>query len=152
MPNFRNSIISILSILALSGTSYAGGDIEPVEPVVVPDVDNSAFYIGLGFGQSYLNNDFTNEKITSNTAMLQVGYQYNAYVALEGRYTFGFNTDYDVGNTGNLSSDYDGDFTDLWKYHLAPLLNEYLRGLPNANDEFAKLEMAYNLKEEKPKS
>ncbi len=108
--------------LALSGLSYAGGDIVPVEPVVETSVivNNSAFYLGLGFGSASVNNDFTNEEISNNTVMLQAGYQYNQYVALEGRYAFGFNTDYDPGTTDNSSDDYDGDFSS-WGIYVKPM-------------------------------
>ena len=118
----KKSILSLVSILALSGLSYAGGDIAPVEPVVEAPVviDNSAFYLGLGFGSASVNNDFTNEEISNNTVMLQAGYQYNQYVALEGRYTFGFSTGYDPGNTRNASSDYDGDFSN-WGVYVKPM-------------------------------
>ena len=93
----KKSVLSLVSILALSGVAYAGGDIAPVEPVVEEPIviDNSAFYLGLGFGTASVNDDYTNEEVDANTVMLQAGYQYNEYVALEGRYTFGFNTDYD---------------------------------------------------------
>jgi len=48
--------------LVLSGVSYARGDIASVEEVVVaPVIDNSAFYLGLGFGSASVNDDFTNE-------------------------------------------------------------------------------------------
>lgn len=120
----KKNIISLASILALSGVSFAGGDIAPViepiaeAPIVV--VNDSAFYVGLGFGQSAVNDDFTNEEISNNTVVLQAGYQYNKYIALEGRYSFGFNTDYDPGNTGNLSSDYDGDFSN-WGIYVKPM-------------------------------
>ena len=116
----KKSILSFVSILALSGISYAGGDIEPVEEVAVPVIDSNPFYLGLGFGQSYVNNDFTNEKITNNTVMLQAGYQYNEYVALEGRYTFGFNTDYNSGITGNFFNDYNGDYSS-WGLYVKPM-------------------------------
>ncbi|HHS95651.1 MAG TPA: porin family protein, partial [Phaeodactylibacter sp.] len=41
---------SLVSILALGSFVFAGGDIAPVveEPIVVED--NSAFYLGLGYG------------------------------------------------------------------------------------------------------
>ncbi len=118
----KNHILSLMSIMALSGTAYAGGDIAPVEPVAEAPVviDNSAFYLGLGFGQAAVNDDYTNEEVDTNTVMLQAGYQYNQYVALEGRYTFGFNTDYDPGNTGNASSDYDDDFSS-WGIYVKPM-------------------------------
>ena len=119
----KKTTLSLVSILALSGSAYAGGDIAPVEEAVVveaPVVDNSAFYLGLGFGQAAVNDDFTSEEISNNTVMLQAGYQYNQYVALEGRYTFGFSTDYDPGTTGNLPDDYDGDFSS-WGVYVKPM-------------------------------
>ena len=118
----KNAIFSLMSILALSGTSYAGGYITPVEAVVEAPIviDHSALYVGFGFGQSAVNDDMTEEEISNNTVVLQVGYQYNQYIALEGRYSFGFNTDYDPGTTGNLSGDYDGDFSS-WGLYLKPI-------------------------------
>ena len=113
--------IIILSIMAFNSLAVAGGDISAIVSEEVPVTkDNSAFYLGLGFGQEYLNNDFTSEEITDTTVMFQAGYQYNEYVALEGRYTFGFNTDYDPGTTGNLSSAYDGDFSS-WGIYVKPM-------------------------------
>ena len=40
--------------------------------------------------------------------------------------------------------DYEGNFDLLWTYHIQPLLNEYLRGLPNAKAEMDKLEATWN--------
>ncbi len=119
----KKNILSLLTILALSGLSYAGGDIAPVEPPVeapIVVIDNSAFYLGLGFGAAAVTNDFSSEEISNNTLMLQAGYQYNEYVALEGRYTFGFSTDYDPGTTNNPSDAYDGDFSS-WGIYLKPM-------------------------------
>jgi len=116
----KNTILSLTAVMALSGLSYAGGDIAPVEEVVVPVEESSPFYLGLGFGTASVNNDFSSEEISANTVMLQAGYQYNQYVALEGRYTFGFNTDYDPGTTGNLADDYDGDLSS-WGIYLKPM-------------------------------
>ena len=114
--------LSIVSIVALSGCLMAGGDVTPIEePVVEPVVvDNSAFYVGLGFGQAAINDDQTAEEITSTMLMLQAGYQYNAYVALEGRVSFGFNTDYEPGNTGNASGDYEDDISS-WGIYVKPM-------------------------------
>ena len=52
--------------------------------------------------------------------MLQAGYQYNEYIALEGRYSFGFNTDYDSGLTGNFIRDYNGDVSN-WGIYIKPM-------------------------------
>jgi opacity protein-like surface antigen len=71
-------------------------------------------------GYTSFNNDFTSEEITSNTLMFQAGYQYNRYIAVEGRYSFGFNTDYDAGNIVNPIQVYDGDVSH-WGIYLKPM-------------------------------
>ena len=52
--------------------------------------------------------------------MLQAGYQYNEYVAVEDRVSFGFNTDYDPGNTGNAGGDFDDDISS-WGIYVKPM-------------------------------
>ena len=118
----KTTTLSLISILALSRLAFAGGDIAPVEePVIVaPVIDNSAFYLGLGIGDATVNDDFTSEEFSATTLMLQAGYQYNQYVAVEGRYTFAVNTDYTPGNTTASSSDYDGDFSS-WGVYVKPM-------------------------------
>ena len=44
----KKTVLSLVSVMALSGLAYAGGDVAPVEEVFAPVVDNSAFYLGLG--------------------------------------------------------------------------------------------------------
>jgi opacity protein-like surface antigen len=117
----KKATLSFVSVLALGGLVYAGGDITPVEPVVetpTPIVGNSAFYIGLGMGESQIENDTTSEEFTSTQVTLQAGYQFNDYIALEGRYAFGFNTDYDQGTTLGLPSY--GDVSS-WGIYLKPV-------------------------------
>ena len=117
----RKITMSLVSIMALSTFAIAGGDVEViVEPILEPAVDNSAFYIGLGLGQGYVNNGGTSEEMKATALMLQAGYQFNEYIALEGRYTFGMSMDYAPGNTGYLSSDYDGDFSS-WGIYVKPM-------------------------------
>ncbi len=118
----KKTTLSLVSILALSSFLMAGGDIAPVEePVIVPvAVDNSAFYVGIGFGKTTLHDDQSAEEFSSSQVMLQAGYQYNQYIALEGRASFGFNTDYDAGNTGNLSGDATDDLAN-WGIYVKPM-------------------------------
>lgn len=118
----KKILLSLASMYALGSLSYAGGDIVPVkEPeTVLPTVKDSTYYLGLGLGSASVNNDFTSEEISNFSVMLQAGYQYNEYVALEGRYTFGFNTDYDPGITANQESDYEGDLYN-WGIYVKPM-------------------------------
>ncbi len=115
-------ILFFAPMLALSGFSSADADSAPVEEPLLASLtsEESAFYMGLGLGGSYVNNDDTNEEMSSFSAMIQAGWQYNQYIALEGRYSFGLNMDYDPGNTGNSSSDYNGDLSS-WGVYVKPM-------------------------------
>ena len=112
---------SLVSILALSGLSYAGGDIAPVEPAMetpIPVVESSAFYVGLGYGYFKQTSDdiasipsVADIELEADSIFLQAGYQYNEYIAFEGRYWFGIG---DISQSGgNIPGDYSGDF-DAW--------------------------------------
>lgn len=117
----KKKILSLAAFMALGGIAYGGGDITPIEEVPTPViVDESAFYLGLGLGQGYVNDSQTDEEMKATTLMLQAGYQYNRYIALEGRYTFGMSMDYAPGLTGNAAADYDGDFSS-WGLYLKPM-------------------------------
>ena len=118
----KKTTLSIVSILALNGLAFAGGDIAPVEPIVETPVvvEQSPFYLGIGIGTASVNDDDTSEEFEATTLMLQAGYQYNDYIALEGRYTFGLDMDYSPGNTNSSSGDYDGDFSS-WGLYVKPM-------------------------------
>lgn len=89
-----------LSLVTLSALSMANGDITPVKETIVktPIIEqSSAFYVGLGY--SYLTSNRTarlnkngsvvrDTDSTANNILLQAGYQFNQYLAVEGRYTF----------------------------------------------------------------
>ena len=114
--------VEMLSLTLVSALVMAGGDFEEVaEPVLeIPEIDNSAFYLGLGLGQSQIRDAQTSEKISSMEVMLQGGYQYNEYIALEARASFGFNSDYKPGNTANTAGDY-SDNISSWGIYLKPM-------------------------------
>jgi len=102
----KNIVLSAAAVFAMSSFAVAGGDIAPIqEPVVeVPEVVAAptvgGFYLGLGYG--YLN---TTADLSATTGywvnktnlwddsfgeiMIQAGYKFNEYVAVEGRYWFG---------------------------------------------------------------
>ena len=117
--------LSLVSVLALSGFAMAGGDIMPVEPMAdEPVVDSSAFYVGIGYG--YFNQSIddiavpgaTNVELDTNSIFLQAGYQYNQYVAVEGRYWFGIS---DISQDGGQQpGDHSGDLN-TWGIYVKPM-------------------------------
>ncbi|BAF71817.1 porin family protein [Sulfurovum sp. NBC37-1] len=125
---------SLISILSLSGLSFGGGNVVPIVPVEEPIVEtpvNSAFYVGLGY--SYLSSNRTAKlnkpgdprhgqvvKDTDSNAdniLLQVGYQFNPYLALEGRYTFSVG-DHSLthNHLGGIKEDVDIDISNMALY------------------------------------
>jgi len=114
----KKIILSLVSVLALNSFAFAGGDLAPVvEPII--EEDNSAFYIGLGIDSMELNDDTTGEEITRGGVSFIAGYQYNEYIAIEGRYNLGISTDYNEG-TWQAVQDYDDDMT-AWGIYLKPM-------------------------------
>jgi len=123
--------LTLLTSVLLVSNVFAGGDIAPIieEPIVqVPEVivDESAFYLGLGYG--LLNQ--TSENIVTdlvsgcdieyelNTVMIQAGYKYNQYLALEGRYWYGIG---DITKTElKTERKESGDYT-AWGIYLKPM-------------------------------
>lgn len=62
----------------------------------------------------------------------------------------GLNEAYHIGASYFLKlNNYDCDFEKLWEYHIKGILQEYLRGNPNAQEELEKLKAAYDKEEEK---
>jgi len=119
----KNSFLSLVTIVALSSLSFAGGDIAPIESEIEPiptevSIDESAFYLGLGASTMGLYNDLSDEEFTSTGMMVQVGYQYNRYLALEARYTANVaDVEYDHGTSKNANiADYPADFTNMGIY------------------------------------
>lgn len=98
----KNFTLSVATVLALSTFAVAGGDIAPVEPAVeVPEVvvnSDSGFYIGGAYGSADVDESWSYEDGSSmvtqlgeyeeehDTFMFQAGYQFNKYLAVEGRY------------------------------------------------------------------
>jgi len=60
------------------------------------------------------------------------------------------NDAYHIGASYFLKlKNYGGDFESLWNYHIRGILQEYLRGNPNAQEELEKLKAAYDREKEK---
>lgn len=111
----------LLSVVA-STMMMAGGDIAPVvdEPVMV--VEDNGFYLGLGYG---FMNVTVDDAITGtnnfdedfSSVMLQAGYKFNSYFAVEGRYWFGLD---DVTKTSGTYSE-TVDAPDAWGIYAKPM-------------------------------
>lgn len=129
------------SILFFFFTSlcFAGGNIEPVitnisEPSeVYKTVNENGFYIGVGLTNMSLDNDLTQEEFTATGAMILAGYQYNQYLAIEGRYTRDISdVEYKQGRTNNPDyKDYPTDFSNIAVYikPIYPIGNFSIYGL-----------------------
>ena len=93
----KNIVLSAVAVCAMSSFSMAGGDVAPIVPVS-EEVDNSSFYVGLGLSavstrDAAVSLDFFNvvhgQDRLGNFSLF-AGYNFNEYIALEGRYTTTF--------------------------------------------------------------
>jgi len=102
----RKIILSAVATIAMSSFAVAGGDIAPVSPVAEPA--EGSFYVGLGYAcLDARQTDAPSINPTVNdvfdAVMLDAGYKFNDYIAIEGRATFGF--DETVVSGGVLNHD-----------------------------------------------
>ena len=105
--------LSVLTAMAMSSFAVAGGDMKEVEPAVVPVVpmaeeEKSGFYAGLGIsavstrdGSLSFFDEEPGQDRTGNLLGL-VGYEFNPYVAVEGRYST-YITEEDILNSDTWS-------------------------------------------------
>ena len=123
----KNITLSLVAIAAVSTFAIAGGDIAPVEPaeevVVVEEMGN--FYLGLAYtvmGDSYtrtpVGTDPKNFDDTVSDIMFQAGYQFNDYIAVEGRYWANV-SDLDVVNQAGQGYSLAG--ADAWGLYVKPM-------------------------------
>ena len=101
----KKVLLSAITIMALSSVSTAGKNVAPVlsevEPIaeVTPKIENNGFYVGLGYTMlgRYTTEKFSTKSHlsydikTSQNILASVGYKYNDYIAVEGRYLFEMN-------------------------------------------------------------
>ena len=120
----KNIVLSAVAVLAMSSFAVAGGDIAPVEePVVVvePVVTDAGFYIGgaYGYGTMELSEIEYSHDENFNSFMLQAGYKFNSYVAVEGRYWFTSEDSWDDWN-----EDFSADSWGIYVKPMYPVTNE----------------------------
>jgi len=135
----KNIVLSAVAVLAMSSFAVAGGDIAPVEePVIVaePVITDSGFYLGLAYGwmnasstatYSMDNADGSSIIVENNLfdedyseIMIQAGYKFNSYVAIEGRYWFGLSDTISSGLVAGLPYDVDNS-VDAWGIYVKPM-------------------------------
>ena len=100
----KNIVLSAVVAVAMSSFAVAGGDIAPIEepmvvtPEVVEEVTDAGFYLGLGYGSLSAEETYTMGNVSVeidsrdfDQLLLQAGYKFNSYVAVEGRYWVGMN-------------------------------------------------------------
>ena len=123
--------LSLVAILAMSTFAIAGGDIAPVEPVVETPYMEPAkvggFYIGAAYGWQSLElanaRDINGVPLPGKldekfgSFMIDAGYKFNPYIAVEGRYWFGISSSNDLG-WSNLNSDIT---VDSWGLYVKPM-------------------------------
>ena len=123
--------LSLVAVLAMSTFAIAGGDIAPVEPVVeTPYVEPStgAFYVGAAYGWQNLTIDSVKDingvpllgDLDKNfgSIMVDAGYKFNPYIAVEGRYWFGLSSSNNLGWRSDLSNDIT---IDAWGLYVKPM-------------------------------
>ena len=92
---------SIVAFAAIGTFLVAGGDIAPIEPIVETPVvieTDAGFYVGgayglMGFDYKDTATPTRDLDMYHNSVMLQTGYKFNSYVAVEGRYWAGAEND-----------------------------------------------------------
>lgn len=118
----KKSVISIVSLLALSGLSYAGGKIAPVkEPVLTLPaiVDNSTIYVGAGYSILDYNevySDGVSADVDLKGLTLILGYQFNHYFSVEARYTKNLGSSDEEWSDGKTRNDVENEMTNLALY------------------------------------
>ena len=99
----KKNIVALSALAAISTSLFAGGNYAAIAPVVEEPVvvDNSSFYVGLGLSavsarDAAVSMDIFNAKHGQDrlgNILFQAGYNYNEYIAVEGRYTTGISNE-----------------------------------------------------------
>ena len=117
----KKSILSMVTILSLSGIAYGNSDIQRAEAemdAISVSLDANRFYAGFGVSHMSMLNDVSKEEFSATGQSVHVGYQYGKYIAIEGRYSVNAgNVSYESGNTGAIDlADYPTDFSNMAAY------------------------------------
>lgn len=125
---------SIVALIALSSNAVAGGDIMPVSsgvPLVLGDEDYkdaNGLYVGIAYSHMSHDLDYkdsgTNVELDYHSIMINLGYKFNPYIAIEGRYNGSFD-DNDMDDYTENSDVTAWSFFVKPMYPLAPEMDIY---------------------------
>ena len=119
----KKIILSTVAVAAISTFAIAGGDIAVVEEPMVeveeaPVATDAGLYLGLGYSYTMGTQDIAGINMIDkdySSVMLQAGYKFNSYVAVEGRYAFGLDRSVDY-----LGTSFDQSI-DSWGLYVKPM-------------------------------
>ncbi len=132
MPNLKKEILlPILAVIGLSSLAMANNFDGESSEIYYPQEPISHFYIGAAYGMVSVEDDYIYEtryglynehtEIDFDTLMLQAGYQYNSYLAVEYRYWFSMSDgDYSLSSGWIPDAGSYSDF-DAWGLYLKPM-------------------------------
>jgi len=105
----------LMAAVAAMTMTFAGGNIVTAsEPEVVVEPTLTGFYVGGGY--TYIDAELASRGVTvkesEDAGTILAGYNYNDYVAFEGRYVFSTDIDY-----AGLNTQVDGD---VWGIYVKP--------------------------------
>jgi len=97
-------VLLVWAVIGMSSLGFAGGDMKDVEPAIEPVItieeSKSGFYVGLGIAavstrDAEISVDWggTDRQDRLGNFSFLAGYDFNEYIAVEGRYTFSFTHD-----------------------------------------------------------
>lgn len=110
------------------------------------DIDRSVESMDFAMRRRFTWMEVTAEESAINMELPQESYIRMSNLNNEIAKVDGLNSSYFIG--GAYFKKLQGtDYTQLWDYHLEPLLKEYLRGNPDAVDLLTQLKVAYNKKD-----
>lgn len=115
----KNIVLSAVATAAISSFAIAGGDVVPVVPIVEPVEGN--FYVGAAYSAVDVRqteapsiNPTVNDNFTA--VMLQAGYKFNEYIAVEGRVSLGL----EESVVSNYATHEDSS-VDVWAIYAKPM-------------------------------
>ena len=118
----KNFALSIIALMALNSHVMAGGDFTDAEvlPLVFEGEDSKSEGLYLGIAYSHMSHDLdfqgstTNVELDYHAIMINLGYKFNPYIAVEGRYN------------GSLDDNDMDDYTEnsdltAWSFFVKPM-------------------------------